>query len=294
VFDTRTLARTRRFPLYAKPSVIAIDPNGRTLAMGTATGAVGFADVRAARALGRPQHAHIGAVRNMAFSPDGRRLATTDGADVYLWDVRHQRLVRIFIEVVGSATSLSFSPDGNVLLVTATQRGGRGLVNILGMPRLQLLRRIVMPTAEQVLFSQDRDVLLYRDNAGHVGRLDTRAWTPVGAPLSGQQYLGSFAVDPRGGLLATTSTRGVVRLWDIGSGRPLGAALPGVPGRPAQAAFVAGGSALVTLYDDGRGFVWDVRPQSWARRACAVAGRTLTRAEWRQAFPNRRYAPACA
>ena len=30
------------------------------------------------------------------------------------------------------------------------------------------------------------------------------------------------------------------------------------------------------------------------RRACAVAGRTLTRAEWNDALPERTYAPACA
>jgi hypothetical protein len=39
--------------------------------------------------------------------------------------------------------------------------------------------------------------------------------------------------------------------------------------------------------------VWDVRPASWAARACAVAGPPLTRAEWREALPGRGYAPAC-
>ena len=43
----------------------------------------------------------------------------------------------------------------------------------------------------------------------------------------------------------------------------------------------------------GRGYVWDTRPLSWARLACAVAGRTLTRSEWQDALPNRPYTPAC-
>ena len=38
---------------------------------------------------------------------------------------------------------------------------------------------------------------------------------------------------------------------------------------------------------------WDVRPSSWSRHACAVAGRTLTRAEWQDALPGRDYEPAC-
>jgi hypothetical protein len=44
----------------------------------------------------------------------------------------------------------------------------------------------------------------------------------------------------------------------------------------------------------GRGAIWDVRPQMWARRACEVAGRTLNRTEWQDALPERDYAPACA
>jgi hypothetical protein len=60
------------------------------------------------------------------------------------------------------------------------------------------------------------------------------------------------------------------------------------------AAFVRGGTHLVAVYDTGRASLWDVRPSSWARQACLVAGRTLTRAEWNDALPERGYAPVCA
>jgi hypothetical protein len=103
-----------------------------------------------------------------------------------------------------------------------------------------------------------------------------------------------FALSPDDRTLATTSSDGTTQLWDTPSGRPIGDALPGVADHPVSAAFVEGGTHLVTLYDDGRGYLWDLRPQSWARRACEVAGRTLTRAEWQTALPERDYAPACA
>jgi hypothetical protein len=45
---------------------------------------------------------------------------------------------------------------------------------------------------------------------------------------------------------------------------------------------------------DGRAYRWDVRLASWRRHACAVAGRAMTREEWRDALPEYRYAPACA
>ena len=61
-----------------------------------------------------------------------------------------------------------------------------------------------------------------------------------------------------------------------------------------SAACIDGGAELVTLHDNGQGYVWDIRPQAWAQRACAIAGRTLTRAEWHDALPERDYAPACS
>jgi WD40 repeat protein len=101
-------------------------------------------------------------------------------------------------------------------------------------------------------------------------------------------------VSPDGQTLATTSDDGTTRLWDVASGRPVGAALPGLSGHEPTAAFVDGGTHLVTLHDNGRGDLWDIQPRSWSRRACQVAGRTLTRAEWDDALPERTYAPACA
>ena len=95
-------------------------------------------------------------------------------------------------------------------------------------------------------------------------------------------------------MVAVTANDGTTQLWDVPSRRPIGGALPGVAGRHVSTAGVERGRKLVTLDENGRGYVWDVRPQSWAQRACAIAGRTLTRAEWHDALPERDYAPGCA
>jgi hypothetical protein len=44
---------------------------------------------------------------------------------------------------------------------------------------------------------------------------------------------------------------------------------------------------------DGRGIVWDVDPESWKRRACEIANRTLTQEEWDEFLPGRPYNPVC-
>ena len=76
--------------------------------------------------------------------------------------------------------------------------------------------------------------------------------------------------------------------------RPLGAPLPGLPNRQVAPQFTPDGAYLFAITDAGRAYRWDMRPSAWARHACAVAGRTLTRAEWHDALPGRDYAPACA
>jgi len=101
------------------------------------------------------------------------------------------------------------------------------------------------------------------------------------------------AITRDGRTLATGSDAGAVQLWDIASGQPLGAPLPGVPSSAVAPAFTPDDSRLVAAYASGRAYVWDIRPRSLLEHACRVAGRRLTRAEWGEFLPGRQYAPAC-
>jgi WD40 repeat protein len=103
----------------------------------------------------------------------------------------------------------------------------------------------------------------------------------------------SAAITPDGRTLATGSETGAVQLWDLRIGQALGAPLPGVPGSGVIPAFTPDGSTLVAAYASGRTYLWDIRPAALARRACQVAGRRLTRAEWAEFLPGRDYDPAC-
>ena len=103
----------------------------------------------------------------------------------------------------------------------------------------------------------------------------------------------SLSVSPDGRTLATGSWDGTTRLFDLATRRPLGAPLPAVTNRIVEPRFTPDGAFLFAITDAGQAYRWDVRTASWARRACAVAGRTLTRAEWNDVLPGRDYAPAC-
>ena len=101
------------------------------------------------------------------------------------------------------------------------------------------------------------------------------------------------STSPDGRTLATGSADGTIRLFDVRTHRSIGGSLPGLPDRPLAPLFSPDGAYLFAITSAGRAYRWDVRPSAWARHACAVAGRTLTRAEWRDALPDRKYAPAC-
>jgi WD40 repeat protein len=304
VFDSRTLTRSRRISVSPgrQVSAVALARDGRTVAATTADGHLRFADLRDPRRLGPLHPAYSGAAWSLAFSGDDRWLATggfptSTSPPLQLWDVRRRRVVNTSLLSPPNAVpvDVTFSPDGTKLAAAVTDAQGTGsALEVLSVPGLEQLRKIPAPAGTSVRFSPDGRLLFFGDVQGRVWRYDTRTWRLRGRPLLA--HTGAVATvnfSPDGQMLAITSDDGTTRLWDIPSGRPIGTALPGFAQRYVAAAFVDGGTHLVTLDDNGRGYLWDIQPQSWARRACEVAGRTLTRAEWNDTLPERTYAPAC-
>ena len=109
----------------------------------------------------------------------------------------------------------------------------------------------------------------------------TKTYKPVGRKIVGHAgRVDWMSISPNGRTLATGGPDGTLRLWDIRTEQPLGAPLPGLPNRVVLPQFSADGAYLFAIYGDGAGraYRWDVRPSSWARHACEVAGRPLTRA----------------
>jgi WD40 repeat protein len=104
-----------------------------------------------------------------------------------------------------------------------------------------------------------------------------------------------LAISPDGEILATGSSDRTMRLWDIETQQTIGTPLAG-PGRGVGGVapyFTPDGSGLIASYDTGIAYRWDIRAGSLARHACRVAGRRLTRQEWKEFLPGRDYDPAC-
>jgi WD40 repeat protein len=120
----------------------------------------------------------------------------------------------------------------------------------------------------------------------------TADWRLVAPPLNQPTGFGSASVAADDRLLASASSDGTIALWDLATGRRLGTPLPGPAGFP-SISFTPDGHWLFASYSNGQAYRWDMRPASWRAKACAVAGRALTRAEWTQLEPSRPYTPVC-
>jgi WD40 repeat protein len=302
VFNSSTLQR-RRIPVTpgTQVSAVALAPDGRTAAATTANGYLRFADVRGSLGPLQPAYARAqdAAAWSLAFSHDGHWLATAGlpTPSLRLWAVSHRKIVSTtLLSPYAVAAAVTFSPDGTKIAaaVNNPEVAADSAIEILSVPQLAQLKTLHAPAARSLAFSPDGRLLALGDDQGRVWLYDTRTWRPRGRPLTAHtSAVDTVNVSPDGRTLATTSNDGTTRLWDVASGRPLGAALPGLAQHNVAAAFVNGGGRLVTLYDNGQAYEWDVQPQSWAHRACQIARRTLTRSEWNNALPERTYAPTC-
>ena len=98
---------------------------------------------------------------------------------------------------------------------------------------------------------------------------------------------------PDGRTLAISGYEPAAALWDVATGTQIGPSLT-AGDRRTMIDLSSDGRQMLEVHGNGQGAVWDVDPESWKRRACVLANRTLTRDEWDEFLPGRPYEPACA
>jgi WD40 repeat protein len=292
--DTRTLRARVPFRVVPAGPVrgMAYVPGGELLAVGGDDGFLALVDPRRGRIVKRLP-GQRDSVYTPSFSDDGRLMATGSVDRVRLYALPSGRSVGRPLDGPPDVTDVSLSPDGRTLAVTRPERH----VEILDVPSLR--RRATLSESETVWdfarFTPDGRFIVGGSWKGWAQLWSTTTWKPASRRLTGPAGRVEWpSVSPDGRMLATGGPDGTIRLWDLRTQQPLGAPLPGLPNRSVVPQFTPDGAYVFAVYGDGaRAYRWDVRPSSWARRACAVAGRTLTRSEWQDALPERDYAPAC-
>src|SRR4029077_7323080 len=133
---------------------------------------------------------------------------------------------------------------------------------------------------EAVAFSPDGTALAPGGGTG-----DARFWGAASGVEIGPRVVTSagwvlnLAWTPSGKTLVSSGTDGTVRLIDVAT-KTVAGVFPGPENQGVDATPSPDGSRLYVAYATGQGLDWALDPAAWARDACALAGRTLTKAEW--------------
>ena len=277
---------------------LAFSPDGRTLAAATAGGSLTLWDVDSRSLLHGPLSAGGGFLLvGIGFSPDGARLAAASECCVQVWDVA-TGTGRGEI-AYGSMHDLAFSADGTMIASARPSLGGAEVWDVATHTSIASIDGTPQPLDN--LSVNDLSVALSPDGRtlavggfGNVVRLwDVRSRKLIRELDQGGNGAFTLEFSPDGRTLAISGFEPVASLWDVATGTQIGPQLT-AGDRRTMIDLSPDGRRLLETHGNGQGAVWDVDPASWARRACTLANRTLTREEWNEFVPGRPYKPACA
>ncbi len=271
---------------------IAFSRDGEYLALGV-DNEIELRDANTRRLL-RTLEGHTKSVISLAFSRDGRALASGSWDETArLWDVATGRLIHVLRgdRRDGRPSPSVWSPgsaDWRADFALATPsfdhgvqfvRSGRiapGVVDIAFSPGDDVLataavhylalwdvatgRRLRMmgsgPGTYSLAFAPTGDLLAFGMYDGPIKLWRTDSWTQVRQSREHLSRVNQLAFDPAGRLLASCGNDPAVKLWDVRSGR-LARAFNGHTWRVQSVAFHPSGHRLSSGSSDGTVRVWD-------------------------------------
>jgi RNA polymerase sigma factor (sigma-70 family) len=279
LWEVATGKELRQFPGRMAGSIraFAFSPDGKTLAGGDTDRRVLLWDVATARVV-RVIGGHAGPVFGVAFSADGKMLATAAVGEedehvlaisnrtvVHLWDASTGKELRR-IRAHGDRPGIAFSPDGRLL--ATVKDGWEGTIRLWDVASGKELRRLHGQASAvfSLAFAPDGKTLAAA-GMGNMVRLWDVASGKERRPADGHcGPVQAVAVSPDGRLLASASPYDPeVRLWDAATGAPL-ARLARDESRVRSLAISPDGRLLAAGGTDRQIRLWDLATRRELRR----------------------------
>ena len=236
---------------------------------------------------------HNKTVKSIAFSPDGKMLASACADDIKLWSVNTRHGVNILKAHRGGMNSVAFSPDGKMLASVGRDKTVK-LWDVESRSELYTFKGHSSRGVNSVAFSPDGKLLASASRSGLVKLWDVengselytfnrygRGMNPVAFSPDGKMLVcatqlwdiesrnklysfsghsrgvNSVAFSPDGKMFASGSEDNTVRLWNVENKQHLGT-LKGHRGSVNAVVFSSDGRLLVSVGDDDTVKLWDV------------------------------------
>jgi serine/threonine protein kinase/alkylated DNA nucleotide flippase Atl1 len=202
---------------------------------------------------------HSDSVRSVAFSPDGRTLASGGSDGIKLWDVQNQRQIATLTGYLNSVFSVAFSPDGRTLASGSWDK-------TIKLWDVQRQRQIATLTGHSrwvmsVAFSPDGRTLASGSQDKTIKLWDVQSQREIATLTGHSDSVQSVAFSPDGRTLASGSGEDddEIKLWDVQSQREI-ATLTGHSRSVLSVAFSPDGRTLASgSYKTIK--LWDVQSQ---------------------------------
>ncbi len=203
--------------------------------------------------------AHTDTIRALAYSPDGRLLASA-GKDqsIILWDTQTNQPVGQHLQGhTNWINALTFSPDSKILLSVSID----GTVRRWDVATGQQIGEPLNPKSTElwsVAYNPDGKTFATGDKDGTILLWDGATGKLIGSPLAGHSDLVyALAYSPNGKMLASASGDGTIRLWNAKDSQPIGDPLAEHKGSVLAIAFSPDGTRLASTGVDETVILWD-------------------------------------
>lgn len=250
---------------------VAFSPDGTLLASGspgkpknpgstddTRINTIKVWELASGKELEPPFNGHGKWVNCVAFSPDGRTLASgSDDGTVKLWDVASRKELIELEAHSNRVLSVTFSRDGK-MLTGSCDDGTIKLWDVASRKELTTFKGH-SDIIYSVAFSPDGKTLASGSDDSTVKLWDVAALNELYAPFQAHSdMVSSMAFSPNGDMLATSSSKDeAIKLWNVVS-HEAAAPLSGKAGTVYSVAFSPDGKTLASAHGSNLIKLWDV------------------------------------